>query len=265
MRRRARKQNRQEEATEEEEEEMPELVGLNVITRQGRPGKIVVFDPNDELLELKVSFADGLLPSCDWLSGEDVFAYDPNKQDGGDDDDEFDGDLNDFPEEDGIGHEHGLEEVPGGIAIDSGAADNVMSKKHLRGYTIKPSPGSRAGRRWGSASGHAIPNEGEVVYSFMVESGDVKRGKTQVGEVRRPLAAVSQLTKDKRNIVFFCEDEDWIIPRSDPVTQEIIRLVQKAKGKTKMHSHKGTYRMRAWLIPEEPPAKGPRPFGRPGM
>ena len=155
--------------------------------------------------------------------------------------------------------------MPGGIAIDSGAADNVMAKKHLKGYIVKPSPGSKRGQRWGSASGHAIDNEGEVVYKFMVESGAVKKGKTQVGEVRRPLAAVSQLTKDQRNIVFFCEDEDWIIPRSDPITKEIIRLVQKAKDKTKMYAHKGTYRMRAWMLPESSPAKGSRPFGRQGM
>ena len=96
----------------------------------------------------------------------------------------------------------------------------------------------------------------------MVESGAVKKGKTQVGEVRRLLAAVSQLTKDQKNIVFFCEDEDWIIDRRDPIAQEIIKLVQKAKLKTKVHEHKGTYRMRARLIPENA-AEEPT-FGRQG-
>ena len=72
------------------------------------------------------------------------------------------------------------------------------------------------------------------------------------------------MTKDRKNIVFFCEDEDWIIPRSDPITDEIIRLVKKAKDKTQMHAHRGTYRMRAWMIPEEVPAKSFRPFGRQG-
>ena len=99
----------------------------------------------------------------------------------------------------------------------------------------------------------------------MVESGAIKKCKTQVGEVRRPLAAVSQLTKDQKNTVFFCEGEDWIIPRSDPRTDEIIRLVKQIADKTKMHAHKGTYRMRAWMIPEKVSAKSLSTFGRQGI
>ena len=58
----------------------------------------------------------------------------------------------------------GLEEIAGGIGIDSCASDNVMARRHLRGYQIKSSEGSRRGQKWGSASGHSIPNEGEVTY-----------------------------------------------------------------------------------------------------
>ena len=97
------------------------------------------------------------------------------------------------------------------------------------------------------------------MYKFMSESGAIHRAKTQVGEVRRPLAAVSRLTEDQRNIVFFCQGEDWIIPRSDPLTKELIKLVQKIQVKTKMHQHKGTYRVRAWIMPETS-----RPFARQG-
>ena len=182
-----------------------------------------------------------------------------------DDNESLDGELFDFPTDDGIGHQHGLDEVEGGIAVDSGASDNVMAKRHLKGYTIRPSAGSKRGQRWGSASGHAIHNESEVLYKFMGESGSLHKGLTQVGEVRRPLAAVSRLTEDNRNIVFFCNGEDWIVPRSDPITEKIIALVRQAKGKTQMHMHKGTYRIRAWMVPEKVPAKGSsRPFGRQG-
>ena len=102
---------------------------------------------------------------------------------------EEDGVLYDFQEEEGIGSEYGLTEIPGGIGVDSCASDNVMSRKHLQGFTIRPSVGSRRGQKWGSASGHSIPNEGEVSYSFMNEHGGIAHGTTQVGEVRRPLAA----------------------------------------------------------------------------
>ena len=101
----------------------------------------------------------------------------------------------------------------------------------------------------------------------MTESGTISKGLTQVGEVRRPLAAVSKIT-GANNIVFFCQDEDWIVDRRDPIAAELVRLVQRAKMKTKMYLHTGTYRMRAWLVPEnmtrEEVMKRASPFGRQG-
>ena len=179
--------------------------------------------------------------------------------------------LFELPTDDTISREHGLTEIPGGIGIDSCASANVMARRMLPGYRVKPSPGSKRGQRWGSASGHTIKNEGEVLFKFMTESGAIKRGKTQVGDVQRPLAAVSEITKAKQ-IAFFCEGEDWLIDRRDPLAQKIIDLVQKAKLKQKIYQHKGTYRMRAWMIPgdEEPTdasdgaKRNSSPFGRPG-
>ena len=82
----------------------------------------------------------------------------------------------------------------------------------------------------------------------MVEGGAIRKGRTQVGEVRRPFAAVSEITKSNQ-IAFFCQGEDWLIDRSDPLAEEIVRLVQRVKRKTKVYEHKGTYRLRAWMIP----------------
>ena len=98
----------------------------------------------------------------------------------------------------------------------------------------------------------------------MTEHGQVSRGTTQIGEVRRPLAAVSSITKKAKKIAFFCEDNDWIIDRKDPVAQKIIELVEEAKLKTKIHEHRGTYRMRAWLTPENGAVESTGPFGRQG-
>ena len=157
--------------------------------------------------------------------------------------------LLELPEYEGIGAKFGLNEVPGGIGIDSCASDNVMSKKMLKGYSIKPSPGSKRGQRWGSASGHSIPNEGQVSYRFMTDTGSISSGTTQVGEVQRPLAAVSKISK-AGNITIFSEGEDWIIDRRDSLAERILELVRKVKRKTQLYEHRGTYRMRAWLIPE---------------
>ena len=84
----------------------------------------------------------------------------------------------------------------------------------------------------------------------MTDSGSISKGTTQVGEVKRPLAAVSKIVAAK-NIVFFSDDEDWIVDMNDPIAAELIRLVKLAKLKTRMYQHRGTYRIRAWLIPED--------------
>ena len=47
---------------------------------------------------------------------------------------------------------------------------------------------------------------------------------------------------------------------------KILQLVKQASLKTNMYKHKGTYRIRAWIVPEgqggDKKSKGP--FGRPG-
>ena len=63
-------------------------------------------------------------------------------------------------------------------------------------------------------------------------------------------------------MVVFCEDDDWAIDRKEPLFNQILDLVRKAKLKTKIHEHKGTYRMRAWLIPKGAAAAPEPPFGR---
>ena len=120
------------------------------------------------------------------------------------------------------------------------------------GYKVVPSPGSKRGQRWGSASGHSIPNQGQVSYHFMTEDGAVNKGTTQIGDVQRPLAAVSRIS-EAGNISFFCDangGSDYIMDLKDPVAQQILELVSKVKRKTKMYKHRGTYRMRAWVLPE---------------
>ena len=169
-----------------------------------------------------------------------------------------------FPEEDDDSHDPDLYEIPGGVAVDSGASSNLMARRHLPGYRVRPSEGSRRKQTWGSASGHGIPNEGEVEYECMDENGNIEKRKTQIGEVRRPLAAVCEYSRDFK-ICFFCEDENWIIDRNDELASELVRIVQKIKKKQKMHEHKGTYRVRSWLLPGDDKdadnKKNANPFG----
>ena len=85
----------------------------------------------------------------------------------------------------------------------------------------------------------------------MTDTGAVGSGTTQVGDVQRPLAVVSKNSK-AGNITVFSEGEDWIIDRRDPLAEQIITLIQKVKKKTRIYEHRGTYRMRAWMIPDGP-------------
>ena len=66
------------------------------------------------------------------------------------------------------------------------------------------------------------------------------------------------------NISFFSEGEDWIIDRRDPLVEKILELVRRVQQKTRMYEHRGTYRMRAWLIPEKASEEPTNPFGRQG-
>ena len=136
-------------AEADEDDDNQSLIGTMCVTKEGRPGKIAVFDPEDKLLELKIEFTDGQLPMHDWVSGDDVVAYDPDGQNTGEDESEFDGDLNDFPEDDGIGSRYGLVEILGGIGVHSCASDSVMKRATLEqlGYEVRPSSGSKRGQK----------------------------------------------------------------------------------------------------------------------
>ena len=40
-----------------------------------------------------------------------------------------------------------------------------------------------------------------------------------------------------------------MINKKDPLAEELLKIVRKIKAKTKLHEVKGTYRMRAWMVP----------------
>ena len=75
QRRKARKAAKAEKEHDDADgEDCPDIVGMRVQTRNGRPGVVIAHDPDDSLFEFKILFSDANQPRCDWLSGEDVFA-----------------------------------------------------------------------------------------------------------------------------------------------------------------------------------------------
>ena len=111
-----------------------------------------------------------------------------------------------------------------GMTVDSGAADNVIPRRMVRGKNnkIRPSPGSRRGVHYVSATNDRIPNEGECDFHFTTKDGVGENFTFQIAEVNKALCAVSYLV-DQGNQVIFDQDEDTGIDTS--------RIIHKKTGK----------------------------------
>ena len=71
-----------------------------------------------------------------------------------------------------------------GITVDSGAADNVMPKRLLRGRAkVRPSAASKAWVNDVAANDGRIPNEGEADMEFMSGEGHHHKWTFQIAEV----------------------------------------------------------------------------------
>ena len=112
-----------------------------------------------------------------------------------------------------------------GMTIDSGAADNVMPRRLVRGKhnQIRPSPGSKAGVHYIAACNTRIRNEGECDFHFRTGNGTPENYVFQIAEVNKALCAVSYLV-DHGHQVIFDQDATRGIDTS--------RIVHKESGKT---------------------------------
>ena len=111
-----------------------------------------------------------------------------------------------------------------GMTVDSGAADNVVPRRMVTGRRnkIRPSPGSRRGVHYVSATDDRIPNEGECDFNFSTVDGQEQSFTFQIAEVNKALCAVSYLV-DKGNQVIFDQDEVTGL--------DISRIINKKTGK----------------------------------
>ena len=91
-----------------------------------------------------------------------------------------------------------------GITVDSGAADNVLPRRLVRGRgnRVRSSAASRAGVHYVSASGNRIPNEGESDLAFFTAEGKSLSWLFQVAEVNKVLASVAYLVDAGHRVLF---------------------------------------------------------------
>ena len=94
-----------------------------------------------------------------------------------------------------------------GITVDSGAADNVLPRRLLRGKSkVRPSQASRDGVHYVAANGGRIPNEGEADFPFCTREGQSFSWLFQVAEVNKILASVSALVDTGHRVSFDTDD-----------------------------------------------------------
>ena len=90
----------------------------------------------------------------------------------------------------------------GKITIDSGAAVCVAPPSWCPQYRTQPSPGSKSGVHYVTASGNRIRNEGEKQIRIKTKTGDVRQMTFQVAKVTKPLCSVSKICEKGHTVVF---------------------------------------------------------------
>ena len=132
--------------------------------------------------------------------------------------------------------------------MDSGSCDSIMANRDGGKIKVKPSKGSLSGKKYTSASGHAISNEGESNVKFMAENGGRRKMKYQRGDTTKTLASVGNVC-DNGNCVIMSSKGGHILKDEDG---EIYRkAVKMAKTVTPFHRKRGVYVMDMWVKDDE--------------
>ena len=84
--------------------------------------------------------------------------------------------------------------------VDSGAVNSVTPKGLFKAE-LKPSPMSRAGKRYRGPDGSPIPNLGQQDIAFVTDDGQRCGLTMQVADVERPLIAVSHLSEAGNDVM----------------------------------------------------------------
>ena len=148
-----------------------------------------------------------------------------------------------------------LYQYPGWVRIrtilDSGAAQSIAPPSMAKGVPVRPSEMSSQGRSYTSADGGRIENKGQQVLHVTTNEGRQGMTRCQVGDVNRPLMAVSQIA-DAGNILQFASDGGWIYNLTD-------------ESYTRFERHNNIFEFNMWLNASD--ANGPiqEANGQPGF
>jgi hypothetical protein len=85
--------------------------------------------------------------------------------------------------------------------IDSGAVEHVLPEAWVPAIHMEASPGSRAGKRYLSATGQEIPNMGQKKLTVKTKEGQMRGIVFQVAPVRKPLVSVAKMCEAGNDVV----------------------------------------------------------------
>ena len=88
------------------------------------------------------------------------------------------------------------------MAVDSGAAETVIPHKLVASYEIQDTEASRAGARYASATGQAIPNSGEQRLPLITTEGTLRFTTFQAAPVAKPLGSAKRMCTSGHRVVF---------------------------------------------------------------
>ena len=88
------------------------------------------------------------------------------------------------------------------VVLDSGAADHVADSVDAPGYSVQPSAGSKAGAGFIAANGARISNKGQMVLSFLSDTGQKISSTFQVCQTNRPLWSVGKICDTGCKVIF---------------------------------------------------------------
>jgi hypothetical protein len=109
------------------------------------------------------------------------------------------------------------------LTVDSGACDHVINPAQVSQKINTDTPAVRNEVTYRSASGHPLPNLGEVKLQGTTQEGGELELTMQVAGVKKPLASVRKMCKAGNRVVF--DDEgDYVQNKASgtkiPITQE---------------------------------------------
>ena len=92
--------------------------------------------------------------------------------------------------------------LPFPVVLDPGAAEHVADSIDAPGYSVEPSPGSRAGAGFVAANGERILNRGQMCLQLDSSSGVALNSTFQVSKTTRPLWSVGRIFDSGCTVTF---------------------------------------------------------------